>query len=391
MANPKDGAVVTLSRSKLLVALEQMVAIARRHSPDEMLNCLRLIVADEQLSIQGTNRYQTICLDVQGAVAAGACDVVIDTKTFQQIVKLLPQADGEVKISIGKQEAKIVQGPRRSKVPVLSSADYPTLLRVRKFEPVEVVRTAEFIETLETLEKFIPSPDERPHMAGVRLEIMDGELVCVASNNGSLSYRTVPIQNGIGYGPDQQELWACTLPLDSFRPLIGLLEQAGEPTFEMALDASALEIRSGHSVFVSAIIAEKYPDWRRAIPENWDYCAILDRQVVSPILKALAASLSGPSDPCHVLLRLRDGQAECVVGGERSQSEDVFAFPVEGTAPTEVTYQAGTLADAFESIHTDKIAWRGMRDPLDPICLLAVDEQGPLATIFTVVMPYRVL
>ncbi|MDD1748492.1 MAG: DNA polymerase III subunit beta [Methanothrix sp.] len=269
----------TCSRDDILkeIATAQEV-ISSKNSLSVLSNVL-LTVSKGELKLQATDLkvgFETsLPVDVvQDGTTTAFCDKLLN------ILRSLPEGEVELEQS----DATMLRiRPLSKKVDFqlrcIPSDKYPELARVPDSAYFDFPQK-DFIEMVSRTLFAVSDDETRYFMNGIYLEKKDDSLIMVATDGRRLSYisRKIPIR--------MDNLKGVILPpkiLTIVRKL-----SAGEGSLSLALTDKNVFVRIGATRLSSNLIDGQFPDYRRVIPDNQKYKALVEKEALEDALRRVS-------------------------------------------------------------------------------------------------------
>lgn len=343
-----------------------------------VLSCLHLILADDTLTVEGTDLETAIAVDVTvGGMADGA--LVVPAKILTDVVASLPPGAvtittpelGTVHIAAGRSSFDL-RSMNEDEFPRL---DWPD-------GPAAEVPAKELLGVLRRIAPMASGDDSRPILCGVRLERVGDKLRVVATDSYRLGLADLP------YGDLLPDDGAVLIPADALDSLAKVAK--GDAVLVRFSGASLPSTASRQASFECAplrlstrLIEGEFPKYGSLVPTSHAGRLVVGREHLLDVVKR-AAIMARESTPVRLKL---GGGADNLLG---AVTQDVGSVSVEFDAgyegpELELGFNPHYLADALEAVPADEV-WLDVTDGKKPAVLKAPGDDSCLV----ILMPVRV-
>ena len=287
---------LTCSRDEILREISTAQEVISSKNSLSVLSNVLLTAGKGELKLQATDLkvgFETsLPVDIlQDGTTTAFCDKLLN------ILRSLPEGDVELEQS----DATMLRiRPLSKKVDFqlrcIPSDKYPELARAAESMYFDFPQK-DFIEMVSRTLFAVSDDETRYFMNGIYLEKKDDSLIMVATDGRRLSYisRRIPVR--------MDNLKGVILPpkiLTIVRKLA-----SGEGSLSLALTDKNVFVRVGAARLSSNLIDGQFPDYRRVIPDNQKYRALVEKRALEDALRRVSLLVEQKSR--KVVLTLSDG------------------------------------------------------------------------------------
>lgn len=197
--------------------------------------------------------------------------------------------------------------------------------------------------------RFAMSSDgTRRALEGVYMEIGDGKLEMTATDGRRLAHVEKELDEGLA---NVNGKIGVTLPKITVQTVYGLLD---EMDIKVVLDANAVRIVANNWTLVTKVLAEKYPNWTRVVPQVTLKQAVIDREGFLSALKAASLVLNANMEK-RVKITLENGKVVFKATGEITDSEtQMHKCKMNAGEKVSFNFNSDLLVDALECLDDDE-------------------------------------
>ncbi|MDZ7314498.1 MAG: DNA polymerase III subunit beta [candidate division KSB1 bacterium] len=368
----------TIAKSDLYEALHKVVGVVPQKTTISILTCLLMELKEGKLQLTGTDLEISVTTSVdvdsdeEGAVAVPA-------KLFAEIVRELPEVpvnirtDGGDKIILktDKGEYKISVQPRE---------DFPNII-VEEGEQV-LTLTGETLARMTNKTIFAVSTDElRPALTGINIELVDGDLVFVATDG----HRLARIKRMNFQAADSDMKLKMIVPTKALNLMLRNLDDAEEVGMQVGKDH--VLFRLPKTIIYSKLINAVYPNYERVLPVDNDKRLRLNRDLFISTLRRVSIFSSSLTNQVRLVIspmEMTVYSEDIEFGAEAKESMPV-EFSHDGM---QIGYNSAYLLDILRHIDTDEVVFE-LKDS-NSAAIIRPAEQQENEDILMLLMPIRI-
>lgn len=211
---------------------------------------------------------------------------------------------------------------------------------------------------------FVAQNDKRPALCAVHVEIDDAGVRSVSTDGAGMA--TAAVEWG---GPRL----VLDLPTEVASMVGPAVERTGCDDVEILRSGDGtLDLRAGDTLIRARPTGERFPDWRRVVPDTADECVVVDRREVAATLNRLRGVGDGKRvrlsvDGDALVIEADDGTGN--YGREALAASHVHAFPV-------VFVDAARLGRILACFTADAVRIQAV-DAMSPILITSPDDPAP--------------
>jgi len=362
----------SVNRESLLKPLQQVAGVVERRQTLPVLSNLLLQVADDQLSMTGTD----LEVEMVGRVAVQAAEpgeITVPARKLVDICREIPeQADIEFSMSDNRVELK--SGRFRSTLSTLPAVDFPSVDHGESLMSAELESKA-LKKLLDQTAFAMAQQDVRYFLNGMLIEIGEGHIRSVATDGHRLALSDLT-QDGLS-GEKRQVI----VPRKGVIEIQRLLQEL-EDTVSVSIGATHLCATSSLFTLTTKLVDGKFPDYERVIPKEGDKIVFADKQELRQALSRTAILSNEKFRGIRVALV--QGQLQLSANNpEQEEAEETVSVEYEGDE-LEVGFNVSYLQDVLAVINNERV-----RITLHDANSSAVIEDPELEDAVYVVMPMK--
>ena len=325
------------------------------------------------LSLTGYNMETAITYDIPAEVSdPGEC--ILPAKLFGDIVRRLPE--GPVTVVVDDNfKVSIRAGFASFTIAAESADDYPDLPDVNEGRGVKIPQNE--LKKLISGTIFAVSENQaRPIHTGVRFEVENDSISCIAVDGFRLGRRTYHPENPTG------RTMAFVVPAPALKEVEKILSDV-EDNAEFTLGPKHILFQIGGATLVCRLLEGDFLDWKRVVPTN---CPVK--------LVAHVSDLSSSIERVGLIVSEKfKSPVRCVFSNQVlllktsttiGAAEDQCAIAGDGKE-LEIGFNVRYLADALRAVPSEEVTLE-LTNGLSPIVLTPVDEKEDFAYM---VLPVR--
>ena len=329
-------------REHLLGLLQQVIGVVERRQTLPILSNVLLEAQDDRLTLTATDLEVEISAQETLEIAEGG-RTTLPARKLLEILRALPESS-TVSLDAGDTRAQLRCGRSRFALATLPAEDMPAL---EHSTPTAALRLAQSdLRTLIERTHFaMAQQDVRYYLNGLLLETADNLIRSVATDGHRLALCEIPAQTET---LDQRQV---IFPRKGVQELMRLLGD-DETELEVALSDNHVRIDLGRIRFASKLIDGRFPDYRRAIPQEGERVVVADRQLLRA---ALGRTAILANDNRGVRLELDDWLLRVQANNpEQEEAVEELEINYSGGA-LEIGFNVGYLLDALSAIDDELV------------------------------------
>ena len=339
---------LTVPVASLFKALQLVSgAIERRQTMPILANVL-LMTVEQQLLIIATDTelelVSTVTLPQKTKIPAMA--FTTSGRKLLDICRTLPEG-GEVELELNEERERIViaLGPSRFTLTTLPAAGFP-----RVPEQTCIVQFSTKQKALRMLAEktyfAIPQQSSRHYLLGMFLEMKDGAIKAAASDGHRLALY------GIKTTADKSAFAQVIIPRKGVLELIRLLEDS-EEEISIALNENYIRIIGRDFVYTSKLIAGKFPNYAKLIPQTNDKMITINRDALKQAITRV--SILSNEIFRNIRLQLQSNMLRLITNNPE-QEEAVEDLPVTYRGEKfDTIFNVNYFLDILNSLETENV------------------------------------
>jgi len=336
-----------IERADLVAALTTVARIVETRNTYPILANVHLSVADERLTVRGTD----LDIEITTSVPADG-DLATTTapaKTLLEIVKKFP-AGSEVTLELEGETLIVKSGRSRFKLAVIAASSFPDM-KVSDFDAEFDVDLSGFFAPVQFA---ISTEATRYYLNGIYLAGAVNQLTAVATDGHRLAKHVLP---------------SAATPWPAFAAIIIPTKTVGvvpQGEVKVAVNSEKIRFTTGHTTIISKLIEGTFPDFERVIPKGNDRLVVTSRAALQAAVDRVGTVASERGG--KVVAFAVDGDVIILtVQAENDSATDEVGAEYEGT-PVDSGMNARYLQDILAAVTGEKVTL-AFGDSLGPILL----------------------
>jgi DNA polymerase-3 subunit beta len=230
------------------------------------------IKADEKIIFKATDNETGIKIENENSEIIQSGEITINGKKLHDIIKVLK--DDVIEIESLQNEAIIKQKNSIYKLPTFNSTDFPTLPDENSMPKIEI-NSLSFIDSLKKVLPVIDNNNPKYELNGALIDITKSNINIVSTDTKRLAI--VEIENS------SKENFSIIIP----KKAINEIKKLFFSDIEIFYDKVNLILKSNNIKFFTKLINGKFPDYKRIIPNSFQYELKLNKQNFLSALKQI--------------------------------------------------------------------------------------------------------
>lgn len=307
---------------------------------------LSLKASDTDISIE-----KVIPLEVDGGTLLevdkeGAA--VVPAKLFSEIIRKLPTDDVLMEV-LDNHVTVIKSGKSEFKLIGWDPTEFPKLPKIEK-ENSLVLSSKTLKEALAATIFAASDSESRPILTGVNFQLVDGTLVCTATDSHRLSKRNVQISSTTA-----TELNAV-VPKKSLNDISKLLGDDSDGEVTVAFTANQVVFQFGNTVVFSRLLEGNYPDVSKLIPTEATTIVQTNKRLFLDAIERAGLLTSSANNHVVKLTTKEDGAIEIQTSSAEigNVQEEVEITSLTGDA-IKIAFSGKYMKEALRALTGDEV------------------------------------
>jgi DNA polymerase-3 subunit beta len=365
----------TVSTSDLQRVLAKLAGVIPSKSTMPILETLLFNLTNNALSVTGTDLVvsSTIEMDVTGGEDG---TIAVPAKRLLDTMRSLPETSVTFVIDMTTNKIRMTTANGEYALTGESAKEYPL---VQEFKgSSEFVIESSALRKLVHRTSFAVSTDElRPAMMGILLQASGSELRAVATDGHRLSRASYRVESPVQLRKD------VIVPAKAMALLAKAVESG---TCTVSTSDTHIRFVYDHSVLVSRIIEETYPNYESVIPQDNAKLVIINRDQVIASLRRVSLYASMTTHQVKLELganSLKLSAQDVDFGGEATET-----LPCEYSGDAlEIGFNAVYLNDILAHLDTERVMFK-LSTPTRAGVIVPAEESPHESTVM-LIMPVR--
>ena len=366
----------TIKRDDLLSPLQLVAGAVERRQTMPILANLLFVIADDTLSITGTDLEVEIVVRLAPESTTGVADnITLPAKKLVDICRSLPSG-ATIEFAMDNDQRMIVKSGRsRFTLSTLPANDFP-VTDVSEGDTSFTCAQGLIKRLVDRTSFAMAQQDVRYYLNGLLWELENNQLRCVATDGHRLAMCTCELDIQV---PVKRQL---ILPRKGVVELSRLLGSDESP-IKVILGSHHMRLETKEYTLTSKLVDGKFPDYQRVLPEGGHNILVGNREELKQTF-ARTAILSNEKYR-GVRLTLTDGLLTVVANNpEQEEAEEEVSVDYSGDK-IEIGFNVSYLQDITNVLDSDSI--KMTLSDANSSALLENPESGGDAAY--VVMPMR--
>lgn len=343
--------IIVLTK-KLQEAVRIIERVVGRNLSLPIAQGILLETHQEQFRLRGTN-FELATSAMLGAKIEEEGAIVAPARILSEFTSVLH----EEKTSITTKGSVLhIKADRyHTKINGFNAKDFPPIPEIKK-EANAICSGYNLHRAFNSVSDSIASSETRPELSGVFVRLIDGKIVCAATDGFRLSEIKIPAekinQPGIFILPKQTLLEVSRIASDNPEELVSIL-----------LEENQIQFNIGTIEIFSRLIDGVYPDYQKIIPQKINANTVLETPILKDVVRS-ARMFSGNLN--DIIIKANRDEIE-IYSQHLDKGELVAKLPhkLEGE-PFNLTCNSTYVLDGLKNISTPQcqISYIGEMAPL---------------------------
>jgi DNA polymerase-3 subunit beta len=341
---------IICERDKFATAIGVVQSAVSPRSPMPILSNVLIKAGEGNIDLIGTDLDIYIWKNTEGEIVDGG-SITVPSKKLSEIVRGLPsgaklnmKTEG-LSLSINCEKANFrLQG--------ISADEYPVFPKIDGAVEIEIDGSLIKQMIRETI--FAVSEDETKYaLNGICFQIEGKTLVLVATDGFMLAYRHTDIGESI------EGIVDLIVPTRASSELVKIIEEDEKVRVSFGEKYVLWQMKQGS--LASRIVEGKFPNYRSAIPEKFNYKMVIDREKFYKKIDLVSNIADERTN--QIILNVSPGMMEIKAESpEMGEGSDEMEIEYDGGSFT-IAYNANLLKEVIKSFIEDKLDY----ELVDPI------------------------
>ncbi|WP_102693423.1 DNA polymerase III subunit beta [Rummeliibacillus pycnus] len=371
-----------IMRDRLLDGLNDVMKAVSSKTTIPILTGIKIDVSTDGMTLTGSDADITIQTSIpveengeQLIHVTEPGSIVLQAKMFNEIVRKLPTNDVEIEVADHFQ-TRIRSGKSDFHLIGLDAAEYPMLPEISPDR--QITLPADLLKSVIRETVFAVSTSEsRPVLTGVKWQIKEDGLVCVATDSHRLARRKVTLE----HLPTEEA--NVVIPGKSLTELSKILSDSTTPV-DIFMTNQQVLFKTSDVLFFSRLLEGNYPDTSRLIPEEYNTTVTINGK---SLLQAIdRASLLAREDRNNVVRfsTLTDNNIEISSNSPEigKVEEEIQVESLEGEE-LRISFSAKYMMDALKAIDGQEVVIQ-FTGAMRPFIIRSVHDDAILQLILPV-------
>ena len=363
--------IFTCSRAALSEAANHIARVVPSKSTYPALTGILLVAGQGQVTLSGYDLEMGITTAVDANIEQPG-KIVLDAKLLCDIVRRLPE--DKVTLNVNERHlCQITSGKSLFSLVGINGDEFPELPGVQQGESITVEGALLDSMVRQTIYATGDPNGSRPVLAGIKVEVGEGDLRMIAVDGSRLAVRCEKI--------DTDKELSFIVPGKAFSEVVKLMGEDDSVT--MSVSARQIVFAVGGYSVVSRLLEGEFINYKRTIPPTTSTKVVANTadmiDMIERISQVIVERFRTP-----VTCRFENGRFQAACTTERGNAQDEMIVAIEGE-PMNIGCNSRFLLEALRAAETDEVVIT-MSGPLSPIVIRPPEGESFLF----IVLPVRV-
>lgn len=363
--------IFTCSRAALSEAANHVSRVVPAKSTYPALMGILLVAGQGKVTLSGYDLEMGITTSIDANVEQPG-KVVLDARLFCDIVRRLPE--DRVSVNVNERHlCQITSGKSLFSLVGINGDEFPELPDVQNGQSISL--PAPLLDSMvrQTIYATGDPNGSRPVLAGIKVEVSDGEIRMIAVDGARLAVRCEKI--------DTAQEMTFVVPGKTFAEVVKLMKEDENVLMSVSPRQIVFSV-NGYSV-VSRLLEGEFINYKRTIPPTTGTKVVANTadmiDVIERISQVIVERLRTP-----VTCRFEEGLFKAACTTERGNAQDELPVKLEGEN-INIGCNSRFLLEALRAAETDEVEI-SMSGPLSPIIIRPTQGESFLF----IVLPVRI-
>ena len=349
-----------------LVHAVQVVQKAVSNKPQmPILSGIYINAQPDCFEIQATDYEIGISCKIEGLVTEPGA-IVLSGRYFQEVVKRLPGDNIEIYTNKEDNTVKLISLSAQFNLLSLPADEFPVLYPL--IGETNFTIRDNILRDLIKKTVFAASNDEaRPVFTGALLEVVDSEVLMVATNTHRLALKKENLDNITNN-------IKVIIPSKILNELARIMVSEIPSPIKITCHHNQISFSFDNIYIISRIIEGQFPDYQRVIPPNFATTVAIKTADFSSAVERVSL-ISRDGDYNVVKLAFRNNEILITSNNpEVGKAEEAIAANIEGNE-LEIAFNAKYIVDILKNIDDEKIFFT-LNTPLSPASIKPENDEN---------------
>ena len=304
--------------------------------------------------------------------------VTIPARTVVDFVNSI--TDETLAFTTEGEAVKLASATFEAKIPGLAATEYPTIPTLESGSTLSIP-IEHFSRSLKGCVAAAALDDARPALAGVALQIHDGQIFFAATDSFRLAEYVTPLK-------EETAEVSCIIPSRAVHELNRIIGQVEDVSQVMiVVTNNQISFTMGETQLVTRLIEASYPDYRKVIPTNFQSEVVVESTDILNALRVASIFTTAQANNVHLVVDEQTVQLKSVASSYGQQQSSIPAEVMHhgDDKKLDVVFNARYLQDAVNAAAGKKVILK-----LSGVVTPAVITNPDLPEYRHIVMPIRV-
>lgn len=371
-----------IMRDRLLDGLNDVMKAVSSKTTIPILTGIKIDVSTEGMTLTGSDADITIQTSIpveedgqQLIHVHQTGSIVLQARMFNEIVRKLPTNEVEIEVTENFQ-TRIQSGKSDFHLIGLDATEYPMLPEISPDR--QITLPADLLKSVIRETVFAVSTSEsRPVLTGVKWQIKEDGLICIATDSHRLAQRKVTLD----HVPTEEA--DVVIPGKSLTELSKILSDSNTPV-DIFMTSQQVLFKTSDVLFFSRLLEGNYPETSRLIPEEYNTTVTINGK---SLLQAIdRASLLAREDRNNVVRFSTLGENNVEISSNSPEigkvEEEIQVESLEGEE-LRISFSAKYMMDALKAIDGQEIVIQ-FTGAMRPFTIQSINDDAILQLILPV-------
>lgn len=308
-----------------------------------ILTGIYLEAKDNTLKCLATDLEIAIEVNIPNIQIFNPGSVVVNGKTFMEIIKHLPSVPVEIEFDGNTKMVTITSKNSVYHIPILPVEEFPTLPELKNGDKINI-KGEDLKEAIQKTMFATLADDPRPFLSSILWEISPEKIRLVATDVNRLAIKDIPAISEVTK--------TALVPVRALREIANIFGSNNEIKIEVFINDKMIFIKGGGINFSSRLIEAQFPRYEQVIPKDFTGMVTLDRnELIAAFERAALVSSS---------IKISVTNTEIVIQAkepDKGNCTEEVAIDFDGE-PIEIGFNVRYLLDFLKSTPEEKIIFK---------------------------------
>lgn len=319
-------------------AILKVIKAISSKTPNEILECIKLTAKGDYLTLLATDTEIAIEKTIRAEILEEG-EALVHGKLFNELVKKLEEE--QIELSLDGNFVKVKYGDSEGVIQTKPLDEFPHINKNIN-ENSFTMSQKEFKELINMTAFSCSQDDSRPILKGCKMEVEDGNVVCVALDGFRLAVCKKELAHSTGN-------FSCIVPSRTLVEITRLLER-DEEMVTVIIQKNMLMVEVSSTVLISRLLEGEYLNYKQIIPNEFLTVLRVSKNQLLQSIERAAIVARGMKN--LVKIDIKEGNMNISANSELGKVDENIMINLEGKDVV-IAFNSKYLTDLFRVIEDD--------------------------------------